>query len=305
MKFVIPVESIFENKGGVILYNPITNEIEKQYVHDKEWIRVGWRGGKLYGDYLIATDWNELHFFNVRKWQYEKSFSKNTFNDLHYIEINNDKLYVVNTGLDAIEVFNNPMDPEFEEIIFVFEKNKDIFDQRKINLNRKYNTIKKYKPHMCHPNCIAFDRKRIFVTCFEKRHKGKTGEVIELNTGKRLFKNRCFDCHDGIFHGNDYYLTNTRYQRLLIYKDLKNKSLPQVPTKQVRFSRARVWWRGMVIVDNVAYMFGSDGYKNKPSRIRTTRVQLDKRSKPRKITKLPSIGGVNWDTVYQPNLWEK
>ncbi len=96
MKFILPVESIFQNKGGVILYDPDTNTIEKQYVHDKRWRRVGWRGGKIYGDYLIATDWNQLHYFNIKEWKYVKSFSKNTFNDLHYVEVHDDKLYIVN-----------------------------------------------------------------------------------------------------------------------------------------------------------------------------------------------------------------
>ena len=87
MLLLIPVESIVQNKGGVILYNPETNTIEKQYIHDKIWTRTGWRGGKIYGDYLIATDWTDLHYFNYKKWKYEKSFVHNTFNDLHYVEI--------------------------------------------------------------------------------------------------------------------------------------------------------------------------------------------------------------------------
>jgi hypothetical protein len=88
----MPVESIVQNKGGVIMYNPDSNKIMKQYVHDKKWKRVGWRGGKIYGNHLIATDWNELHYFNIKKWKYDRSFQKNTFNDLHYVEIHKDKL---------------------------------------------------------------------------------------------------------------------------------------------------------------------------------------------------------------------
>ena len=87
MKLIIPVESIIQNKGGVILYDVDNNQILKQYVHKKKWKRCGWRGGKLYGNFLIATDWSDLHYFNVRTWQHEKTFKKNTFNDLHYVDI--------------------------------------------------------------------------------------------------------------------------------------------------------------------------------------------------------------------------
>ncbi len=158
MLFIIPVESLDQNKGGVILYDTAENKILKQYVHDeKDWPRCGWRGGKLYGDYLIATDWTDLHYFNVKKWKYEKSFTQNTFNDLHYVQIHNDKLYVVNTGLDAIEIFNDPMDPKLYDRIFVFDCNHEIFEKRDLDLNKEYNKILKVTPHFCHPNCISFD----------------------------------------------------------------------------------------------------------------------------------------------------
>ena len=75
------------------MYDPINNKILKQYVHDKKWKRVGWRGGKVFGNHLIATDWQDLHYFNIKTWKYEKTFQKKTFNDLHYVEVINGKLY--------------------------------------------------------------------------------------------------------------------------------------------------------------------------------------------------------------------
>ncbi len=87
MKLIIPVESIIQNKGGVILYDVDANKILKQYVHKKKWKRCGWRGGKLYGNFLIATDWSDLHYFNVKTWKYEKTFKKSTFNDLQSNDI--------------------------------------------------------------------------------------------------------------------------------------------------------------------------------------------------------------------------
>ncbi|MCF8019799.1 MAG: hypothetical protein K9L62_10350 [Vallitaleaceae bacterium] len=301
MQFILPVESIVQNKGGVILYDPDSNKILKQYVHDKKWTRVGWRGGKLYGDYLIATDWNDLHYFNVKKWKYVKTFKKNTFNDLHYVEIHNDKLYIVNTGIDSIEIFKNPMNPEFENIHFVFEKNKDIFKPREIDLKLKYNEMMKVKPHSCHPNCIAFDKKRILVTCFGKNQKFNSGEVIELNTGKRLFKGRNFDCHDGIFNNNDFYLTHTRHNTILVYKNLYTSNLPYNPTKRIRIGAGKGWWRGMLIMGDMIYVFASDGYRKRKTTIRMATINT-KTNKRRKV-KLPVVDGIHWDTIYQPNLY--
>lgn len=304
MQFILPVESIIQNKGGVILYDVDSNKILKQYVHNKEWTRVGWRGGKLYKGYLIATDWNDLHYFNIEKWKYEKTFKKSTFNDLHYIEVHNDKLYVVNTGIDAIEIFNDPMNPKFEKIIFLFDQNPQIFKKRNIDLNVKYNTMMKVKPHSCHPNCISFDKKRILITCFGKNQKFNSGEVIELNSGKCLFKGRKFDCHDGIYYENDFYLTNTRHDTILVYKNLYNSKLPMnSPSKRIKIGAGKGWWRGMIIIDDIIYVFASDGYRKKRTTIRMAKINI--KTGERNRVKLPVIDGIYWDTIYQPNLYKR
>ena len=302
MRLIIPVESFVQNLGGVIMYDPINNKILKQYVHDKKWKRVGWRGGKVFGNHLIATDWQDLHYFNIKTWKYEKTFQKKTFNDLHYVEVINGKLYVVNTGLDAIEIFNKPMNPQFESLIFLYKKNNKIFKQRSLNKNSIYNDKLKVKPHSAHPNCIAANKGKILVNCFGKEQRNHTGEVIDFDTGKRVLKKN-FDCHDGIFYNGDYYLTRTRYATILKIKNLANRSYPVAKADQVFRIGKKGWWRGMVIHDDVAYVFASDGYRRKKTTAKMATVNLktgEKRSR-----KLPSIDGVHWETIYQPNIYEE
>jgi hypothetical protein len=301
MRLIIPVESVVQNLGGVILYDPINNKILKQYVHNKKWKRVGWRGGKLHNDYLIATDWQDLHYFNIKTWKYKRKFQKKTFNDLHYVEVNNNKLYVVNTGLDAIEIFNTPMNPQFEDLIFLFKKNPKLFKQRDLDKNGIYSTKLKIKPHSAHPNCIAFDNGRILVNCFGKEQRHNTGEIIELNTGKKVMT-KTFDCHDGIFYKNDFYLTRTRHSTILKIENLRNRSYPvKRPDRTYRIG-GKGWWRGMVIHDDKAYVFASDGYRKKKTTTRMAIVDLKTGEKTSK--KLPVINGVHWDTIYQPNIYE-
>lgn len=300
MRLIIPVESIVQNLGGVILYDPVNNKILKQYVHDKKWTRVGWRGGVVYDGYLIATDWQDLHYFNIKTWKYEKTFKKKTFNDLHYVEAHNNKLYVVNTGLDAIEIFKNPMDPNFEKLIFLFEMNRKIFKNRQIDRNGRYNDKLKIKPHSAHPNCIAFNKGRIFVNCFGKEQRHGTGEVIDLKTGKHVLK-RLVDCHDGIFYKDDFYLTRTRFSTILKIKNLADRKLPITkPDESFKIGK-KGWWRGMVIHDDIAYVFASDGYRRKKTTARMVMVNL--KNGKRENRKLPSIDGVHWETIYQPNIW--
>jgi len=295
MKLIIPVVSIVQNKGGVILYDVESNTILKQYVHKKEWRRCGWRGGKLYGDFLIATDWSDLHYFNVRTWEYVKTFKKNTFNDLHYVEVFNNQLYIVNTGLDAIEIFDDPMNPKFKEIIFLFDKNPELFEKRDLDLSHRYNREMKIKPHAAHPNCISSNEKNIFVTCFGKQQRMNSGEIIKLHNGEKC-TSRNFDCHDGHFYKGKFYTTWTRHAQILEFDGLKNAK----PAQRIKIGPGG-WWRGMVIKDDVVYVFASDGYKRKKTTVRLAIVNL--KSGKKKIQKLPMIGKVYWDTVYQPNIY--
>lgn len=297
MKLIIPVESIIQNKGGVILYDVTTNRILKQYVHEKKWKRCGWRGGKLYGNFLIATDWSDLHYFNIKTWEYKKTFKKNTFNDLHYVEIFDGQLYIVNTGLDAIEIFDSPMNPQFKEIIFLFDKNPKLFEKRKINLNHTYNLEMKVKPHIAHPNCITSNGKNIFVTCFGKNKKINSGEIIRLNSGEKCTKKN-FDCHDGQFYNKKFYTTWTRHSQILEFDSLKYS----MPSRRINIG-SKGWWRGMVINDNIIYIFASDGYKRAKKTTRLAIINLKNQKK--KIQKLPIVDGVYWDTIYQPNIYEE
>lgn len=295
MKLIVPVESIVQNKGGVILYDVDQNKIIKQYIHNKEWFRCGWRGGKIYGDYLIATDWSDLHYFNINTWSYEKSFQKSTFNDLHYIEIFKNQMYVVNTGLDAIEIFDEPMNPKFKEIIFLFERVPKLFKKRNINLNEEYNKKAKIKPHSAHPNCVSVNKGGIFVTCFQKDQKINSGEIINLTLGRKCTE-RNFDCHDGNFYKGRFYTTWTRHSKILEFNKLKNAN----PDRIIGIG-PKGWWRGMVIKNDMAYIFASEGYKKR--KITTRLAIVDLTNNKSKIQKLPVVDGIYWDTVYQPNIF--
>ena len=299
MKFIIPVESIVQNLGGVILYDPYKNKILKQYVHNKKWHRVGWRGGKIFGDILIVSDWNDIHYFDIKQWKYIGSFQRASFNDLHYLEIRGNKLFVVNTGLDAIEIYKNPLDPQLIERIFLFKKNPKLFAHRDIDLKKQYNKLKKQKPHSAHPNCISFYNKQAIVTCFGKNQKVNTGEVINLKTGKRVIK-KCYDCHDGIFYKDDFYLTWTRHATILKFPNLFNNTTKQKPQKISIGQRG--WWRGMIIHDDIIYIFASDGYSKKKRTARMVIINLLNNTTMK--CRLPVVNGVSWDTIYQPNLFE-
>jgi hypothetical protein len=302
LKLIVAAESIIQHKGGFFIYDALKNKIEKQYVHNKNWeFRVGWRGCALYDKYLITTDWTDLHYFDLEKWKYIKTFKKNTFNDLHYLKIFKNKLYIVNTGLDAIEIFKNPLDPIFKDIQFIFKKNC-IFKKRKINLEKKYNELFKIKPHSCHPNAIEISDDRIYVTCFQKEQQRNTGEIIELNTGNRVL-DKNYDCHDALLYNGNLYTTRTRQNKIIVIYDINNRKLPISDIDEVFNIERGEWWRGMIIHDDILYLFSSDGYRGIKNTL--TCLILDiKDKKIIQINKIPEFENILWDTAYQPQIME-
>lgn len=297
MKFIIPVESIMQNKGGVILYDPEKNKILNQYVHDKTWQRSGWRGGIIHKGYFITTDWQDIHYFNIKKWQYEASLSMNIFNDLHYLKIKDGKLYIVNTGLDAITIVDDPLKLKGIETTFIWDKVKEV---KRKSIDMKHDWSKEYKtnPHSCHPNCIEFDHENTFVTCFEDHTRGKrTGRIIELNSGQIVLDRH--NCHDGNMYQGNFFLSGTRENQIYKIDDIAFRRWPVGIDVKINIGRPG-WWRGMIIHKNLLYIFASYAYgENSACKMAvidlTTNRTID-------IKILPKHEGIKWDTIYQPNL---
>lgn len=287
-----PVESIKQNLGGVVILEPSSGMILKEYVHTKKWVRSGWRGGVIYNGVLIATDWTHLHYFDIKKWKYIKSFTKNTFNDLHYLEIHNDLLYVVNTGIDAIEIFSDPMNPKFEDIFFIFDI-CNYYPKRNIDLKKEYNKIFKNKPHSAHPNYITFKDNVGFITCFGKQDIKKTGRIITFN-GKSVIRD--LDLHDGFFINGSLVASETRANNVLFVDSVMEKRWPLV-TERLEIGR-NGWWRGSINLNQKLFIFASDGYRQKGGPLIYATINLKKRIKE-KIQ--PVIcKNVIWDTIYSP-----
>lgn len=299
MKLIIPVESMSQNKGGVILFDCNRNSILNEYVHDREWDRVGWRGGIIYKNYLIATDWNYLHFFDIKNWKHISSYTKNTFNDLHYLNLNRDKkLFVVNTGIDAIErlKINDDLSLTPEKIWFVFNRNKK-FTKRDIDLSYNYNEHLKVKPHVTHPNCITFLNGHTFVTCFENEtRKERTGCIVDLKTGKIVLNNR--NCHDGVIYRNNLYVSETRSNKVLVIKNVLGRKWPVEPDEEIRLN-SNGWWRGMTIFRSTLYLFASYGYGKSGS---CKMAKIDLRTKETKVVRIPKYSNMEWNAIYQPNV---
>lgn len=307
-KLLVPVETTTHNKGGVVLYDVDKNKIIKEYIHSRQdgfTKRLGWRGGVLYKNkYLITTDWTHLHYFDIYDWKVIRSVTYNTFNDLHYLQIinheNDEYLYIANTGIDAIERLRNPLNIVNKETFFVFDLNER-FEKRKIDLNHKWNNKYKTSPHVAHPNCITPYKDHIFITCFEdSSRKNNTGCVVDFTTGKILIDKK--NCHDGNIDSGNFYIVESRENKLLTVNNFRNKKWPANIDEEMKI-RNKGWWRGMIINKGKLYLFSSKNYKSGHGPAKLAVCNLRNKSKTWRVKEFPG-SSYKWENIYEPVVFE-
>ena len=98
-------------------------------------------------------------------------------------------------------------------------------------------------------------------------------------------------------------MTRTRYATLLKFKNLKNRTWPVGRPDQIFRIGKKGWWRGMVIHDDIAYVFASDGYRRKKTTAKMAIINL--KTGEHNTKNLPFLDNVRWETIYQPNLYEE
>jgi len=169
--------------------------------------------------------------------------------------------------------------------------------KRKIDLSKKWN--EKYKTkHVCHPNCITIKKGLQFVTCFENETRGKkTGKIVELKTRQVVLDKH--NCHDGNFYRGDFYLSGTREHQIYVIYEMLDQKWPVKIDKKINIGKPG-WWRGMVIHDDKAFIFASYAYGENSSCKMAVIDLYDQKTID--IVKLPKHKGIQWDTIYQPNL---
>lgn len=185
------------------------------------------------------------------------------FNDVHYCYVDDkvNKVFVANTGLDSVEIFNKELEhvqsialvshtrytPKVMRVMASRAKehvvgtlkatesqrqNDNLFteDKRYKNLSErvKFDKVKKFlfpgslyngkdlryvlfRPHILHPNFVTKVEGTMLVTL------KNTGEIIELNTRKRVIGN-LKGPHDGVLARNKFLITESGTGKIL-YKD--------------------------------------------------------------------------------------
>jgi hypothetical protein len=250
---------------------------------------VDWRGGVLYENYFITCDWQDIYYFNTTNWALEYTYSRNYFNNLHYLEVHNDCLFVVNTGLDAIEVFQNPLSLRHTNTHYIFETHRKYFEYRDIDRSKNYKDIFKLKSS-CFPNAICCLDNHLLVSCCEPGNC-----IIDLVTRQIVVNN--VPCHNVMYHERNLYVTAIRDRKVYVIKDILERKWPVVLDDYIDLEEDLNWFGG-VTKDGFMVLFGSKLDKFIKVAI------IDLASKKVNIQTPPAYDGIKWSVVYQPVIYE-
>ena len=111
MKLLLPISYFFESPKSKILELDTENGQTKcllelpptsRDVVGKGITSLGW----ISTNQLVACDFNSIFIIDSSTWKITKSNKGDELNDLHHLSVKDDRVFLVNTGRDSIDVFD-------------------------------------------------------------------------------------------------------------------------------------------------------------------------------------------------------
>lgn len=175
----------------------ITNTIKYKSPPEVRNPSMMFKGGEIDRHNLNIVTNSELLVYDLRTWNIASRISLPSFNDLHGVMTIKDKFWIVNTGLELIQVVgkNNSKGQDFN---MAGPDTWTRFD-RKID----YRQVGSTKPHEMHINHLFSVGEDYYVTRMLKK------DAICLQNIERRFDIAVGNPHDGVVMGKKIYFTTT------------------------------------------------------------------------------------------------
>lgn len=131
----------------------------------------GFTGGTIHNNQLWVCSANQVLCYTLHDWQLIDVIDNALFNDLHHVLADDSGLYVVNTGLEAID-YLKPDGTLIKRVLLTSDKRTD-FRISQANDFRLYNS----EPHFMHANhCTKNERGDLLVTFTRQRRVVNLGD---------------------------------------------------------------------------------------------------------------------------------
>ena len=217
--------------------------------HFGQGLSIQFKGAYLHGDYYYVVTNTEVLCYSLSSWHLEDVISLPCFNDLHGVMRTGELLYIVNTGLEVIQVFDLNKRAIVREINMATRPTYERF-----NPESDYRLIATTKPHEAHVNHIFEMGGQIWATRGQKRD---AVNIDDMSIRLRLpHKNseKVVLCHDGIMRAGKLYFTGVDAHILTF--DPANKELQDdLDLSAINTTKYSLGWtRGLEIVNGQAFL---------------------------------------------------
>ncbi len=195
----------------------------------------------------------EVLFVDRKDYSVRSKLNHPLFHDIHHVAQHDDKLYVVNTGLDALMEF----DMKGNLLKVTNTLGKEAF--HKFSKDENLNKVVSTKPHESHPNYVFSINGEIWVTRFQQK------DAICVNDlSKRMDIGLGFP-HDGLVKGDHVYFTTVNGYVVVFNKNtLKKEAEIDLNASNIRENTPLGWCRGLYVDTDHFYV----GY----TQLRTTKM---------------------------------
>lgn len=208
--------------------------------HLGEGISRMFKGAFLFKNrYYVVTN-TELLEYNLDNWHLENVITHPSFNDLHAVFVDNNYIYICNTGLEVVQLLKNG---KIEQTFNM----ADTPTERRFSEKKDYRTIPCTKPHEAHINHICSFTGGIWVTRFQKRDA-----VSLFDQSKKLTMPVDAGCHDGKVVGRSVFFTTVNGH--IIEFDTHSLTLKNDYDINAYASKGIGWTRGLEIHGGYAYL---------------------------------------------------
>jgi hypothetical protein len=267
---------------------------------------ASWNGRKL----LVAAEC-ELLEFSVAPLRLAAARSFPYLNDVHHLAARNGRIWVCNTGLDCLEVYDSQwqlletrdllgsimrrLRYSYTSLYFTIKRGYEQLRRwrqpyhhlphspalrntrkllRKNAYRRKESELRfsLFRPHILHPNHVLVLDRDVWITF------NTTGEIASLESG-RILASGLGRSHDGIVEGREHFVTDAGANRIVVHEfrpevpDLG----PKLREKIVTSSRSEGFLRGLAVKGD--RIFAGLTVRRGPQQSQAARIiELDRRT---------------------------
>lgn len=226
---------------------------EIEYAPPKEHLgkdlSIQFKGAYIYGIFYYVVTNTEVLCYNLNTWILEDIISLPCFNDLHGVMRKDDLLYIVNTGLEVIQVFDLKKRKIINEYNMASTPTYERFDPY-----TDYRQIATTKPHEAHVNHVFNIDDNIWATRGQKRDAISLDSSDQIELPPSVNGEKIILCHDGIIRFDKLYFT-TVDAHIIAYDPTNKELLDDLDVRKINNTKYNLGWtRGLEIVGENAFL---------------------------------------------------